>query len=95
MRTIKTDFKRSGKYFVVSMEHLFEAVLMSAIYGLAYLYHGMNGRFGKHKLNKPYVYVWRFLTWGTFVWVVFTYMFVPFFNWWDRVVSFLNYVIWG
>lgn len=95
MRTIKTDFKRSGKYFVVSMEYLFGAVFMSAIYGLAYLYHGMNGHFGKHKFNKPYVYVWRFLTWGTLVWVVFTYVFVPFFNWWDRVVSFLNYVIWG
>ena len=47
MRTVKTNFKRSGKYFVVSMAHLSEAILVSAVYGLAYLYHGMNGRFGK------------------------------------------------
>lgn len=64
MRTVKTNFKRSGKYFVVSMTHLFEALLISAAYGVAYLYHGMNGRFGKRRLKKPYVYVWRFLTWG-------------------------------
>lgn len=95
MRTIKTNFKRSGKYFVVSIRHLSEAILVSAIYGLAHLYHGMNGRFGKRKLKKPYLYVWRFLTWGTLVWVAFTYVFVPFFNWWDKVVASLNYLIWG
>ena len=95
MRTIKTNFKRSGKYFLVSVAHLFEAFAMCAFLGVLHLYRGMNGRFGKHKLKKPYMYVWRFLTWGTFVWVAFTYVFAPFFNWWDKVVSFLNYVIWG
>lgn len=95
MRTIKTNFKRSGKYFAVSMAHLFEALLISVAYGVAYLYHGMNGRFGKRRLKKPYVYVWCFLTRGTLVWVVFIYVFVPFFAWWGKVVAFLNYVIWG
>lgn len=95
MRTIKTNFKRSGKYFAVAMVHLFEALLISVAYGVAYLYHGMNGRFGKRRLKKPYVYVWCFLTRGTLVWGVFTYVFVPFFAWWDKVVAFLNYVIWG
>lgn len=95
MRTIKMNFKRSGKYFVVSIRHLSEAILVLAIYGLAHLYYGMNGRFGKRRLKKPYVYVWRFLTWGTLVWAVFTYVLAPFFAWWDGVVSFLNHVIWG
>lgn len=73
----------------------FEAFLISAVYGAAYLYNVMNGHFGKRRLKKPYVYVWRFLTWGTFVWVLFTWVLTPFFAWWDRVIDFLNYVIWG
>ena len=95
MRTVKTNFKRAGEYFTVSMAHFSEALFASFIFGVVHLYRIMNGRFGKRRLKKPYVYVWRFLTWGTLVWVVFTYVFVPFFAWWDRVVAFLNYVIWG
>lgn len=93
MRT--KNFKGSGKYFMVYVALLFEALLILAAYGALYLYHGMNGRFGKCRLNKPYVYVWRFLTWGTFVWVLFTWVLAPFFAWWDRVIDFMNYVIWG
>lgn len=95
MRTVKENFKRSGKYFVLSMAYLLRAIIISVAYGVAYLYHGMNGRFGKRTLKKPYGRVWRFLTWGTFVWAVFIYVFVPFFTLWDRAVAFLNYVIWG
>ena len=54
------------------------------------VYFGMNGYFGKYKLNKPYIYVWRVITW-----TVFTVLVFAFFSWWDRVVAFLNYVIWG
>lgn len=93
MRT--KNFKGLGKCFKVYVALLFEALLILAAYGVAYLYHVMNGRFGKRRLKKPYMYVWRFLTWGTFVWVGFAYVIVPFFNWWGRVVAFLNYVIWG
>lgn len=95
MRTIKTNFKRSGKYFVVSIVYLLETLFVCVVYGADYLYRGMNGRFGKYVLRKPFIYVWRLLTWGTLVWVVFTYVFVPFFAWWDGVIAFLNYVIWG
>lgn len=93
MRTVKTNFKRPGKHFVAFMDHLSEAILVLAIRGLACMYNGMNGRFGKCRIRNPYA--WRFLTWGTLVWAAFTYVFVPFFNWWDRVMTFLNYVIWG
>ena len=93
MRT--KNFKESVKYFMVYVAHLFEALLILTIYGVASLYNVMNGRFGKRRLKKPYAYVWCFLTWGILVWVVFTYVFVPFFAWWDKVASFLNYVIWG
>lgn len=95
MRTIGMSFKRSGKYFVVSMAYLLGALFVCAVYGADYLYRGMNGYFGKYMLRKPFIYVWRSLTWGTLVWAVFTYVFMPFLNWWDGVVAFLNYVIWG
>lgn len=95
MRTIKTNFKRSGRYFILSMAHLFEALIGSVILVASVVYNGMNGRFSRVRLKKPYVYVWRAITWSVFIWVTFTYVFVPFFSWWERIVAFLNYVIWG
>ena len=95
MRTVGENFKKSGKYFKVAMSHLLEAFIMSATCVLACVYNRMNGRFGRRRLKKPYAYAWRVLTWGTLVWVTLVYVAVPFFNWWDRVVYQLNYIIWG
>lgn len=52
------------------------------------------GRFGRKKLVKKYR-VW----WQRFWITVFVFLFLwgmkIFFEWWDGVVQFLNYVIWG
>lgn len=52
------------------------------------------GCFGRKKLVKKYR-VW----WQRFWIAVFVFMFLwgmkIFFEWWDGVVRFLNYVIWG
>lgn len=52
------------------------------------------GRFGRKKLAKKYR-VW----WQRFWIAVFVFLFLwgmkIFFEWWDGVVQFLNYVIWG
>ena len=52
------------------------------------------GRFGRKKLVKKYR-VW----WQRFWIVVFVFLFLwgmkIFLEWWDGVVQFLNYVIWG
>ena len=52
------------------------------------------GRFGRKKLVKKYR-VW----WQPFWIAVFVFLFLwgmkIFFEWWDGVVRFLNYVIWG
>lgn len=52
------------------------------------------GRFGRKKLVKKYR-VW----WQRFWIVVFVFLFLwgmkIFLEWWDGVVRFLNYVIWG
>lgn len=55
----------------------------------------LNGRFGKRKLVKPLIYLWRVFWWGLFIWAVFEFVAVPFFAWWDRVVAGLNYLVWG
>lgn len=55
----------------------------------------MNGRFGRRVLKQPYRNIWRVI-WGLlFVYVAFTYVAVPFFNWWSEVINSINYVIWG
>lgn len=95
MRTIKTNFEKAGRYFMLSMQYLYEALGMSLIRLVVVVYFGMNGKFGKYRMREPYVYVWKVIAWGLFVWAVFTWIFVPFFNWWSKVVDFLNYIIWG
>lgn len=95
MRTIKTNFKRSGKYFVVAMLHLFEALAMIIVATVVLAYYAMNGQFVYRRLRKPYVYVWRAITWGALVWATFTYVLVPFFAWWDKAMEFIGNVIFG
>lgn len=55
----------------------------------------LNGKFGRYRLNQPYRKIWKVITWTTvsvFAWV---YVICPFFSWWQGIVDFLNYVIWG
>ena len=57
--------------------------------------YAIDGRFGRRVLKEQYRGYWRIFTYGTLFILFFRFVMVPFFNWWDGVVSFLNYVIWG
>ena len=59
------------------------------------IYRGMNGHFPKRRLKKPYIYVWRLITWGALAVIINSYVLRPFFTWWDSVIGMLNYLIWG
>ena len=55
----------------------------------------IDGRFGRKVLKQPYRNYWRVITYGTLFILFNMFVMVPFFKWWDKVVDFLNYVIWG
>ena len=52
------------------------------------------GRFGRKKLVKKYRVWWKRFWIAVFVFLILWGM-VLFLEWWDGVVRFLNYVIWG
>ena len=55
----------------------------------------LNGKFGSYRLNQPYRRVWRVITWTTVVVLAWIYVICPFFDWWQVIVNYMNYVIWG
>ena len=55
----------------------------------------VDGRFGKRVLNPQYRRWCRVMTYGALALLFFRFILCPFFAWWDKVVAFLNYVIWG
>lgn len=55
----------------------------------------LNGRFGRYRLNQPYRKIWKIITWTTVSVLAWVYVICPFFSWWQSVVNFMNYVIWG
>jgi hypothetical protein len=55
----------------------------------------LNGKFGRYRLNQPYRRVWRVITWTTVVVLAWIYVICPFFDWWQGIVNYMNYVIWG
>ena len=56
---------------------------------------GIDGRFGNRVLKPQYRRWWRLMTYGTLFILFVRFVMFPFFEWWDGVVDFLNYVIWG
>ena len=55
----------------------------------------INGRLGHWVLKQPYRNIWRATCWAFIIYGFFMLVMVPFFNWWEKVVASLNYVIWG
>lgn len=55
----------------------------------------LNGKFGRYRLNQPYRKVWRVITWTTVVVLAWIYIICPFFDWWQGIVNYMNYVVWG
>jgi hypothetical protein len=67
-------------------------IVMKTIMKVLY---AIDGRFGKKVLKPKYRKIWQCITYGTLSWLFIRYVMFPFFDWWDGVVDFLNYVIWG
>lgn len=55
----------------------------------------LNGKFGKRVLRQPYRNYYRVVAGFILVSLVWNYVAVPFFGWWDGVIRMFNYVIWG
>lgn len=77
----------------------FIIVILVALFG-SYLYiklilGAIDGRFGKKVLKDQYRNWWRLFTYGTIIMLFIRFVMFPFFEWWQGVVDFLNYVIWG
>lgn len=61
---------------------------------MIFLY-AINGRFGNLILKPKYRFWWRILTYSTITFLLFKFVACPFFDWWDKVVAWMNYIIWG
>ena len=55
----------------------------------------LNGKFGRYRLNQPYRKIWKIITWTTVSVLAWVYVICPLFSWWQGIVDFMNYVIWG
>lgn len=55
----------------------------------------LNGKFGRYRLNQPYRTIWMIITWTTVSILAWVYIICPFFDCWERIVDFMNHVIWG
>lgn len=55
----------------------------------------LDGKFGRRVLKPKYRRIWRCITWGSLAVLFFIYILIPFFEFWDRVVSAINYIRWG
>lgn len=55
----------------------------------------LDGKFGGRVLKPKYRRIWRCITWGSLAVLFFIYILIPFFEFWDRVVSAINYIRWG
>lgn len=70
-------------------------IVNNSISGLITALEFVDGRFGRKVLKRPYRSVWRVLTYGSLFLLLWNFIIVSLFRWWDGVVRFLNYVIWG
>lgn len=92
---IRENFRKSGKYFALSVDYFFSAVFAMIVSAATFTLHALNGRFGKFMLKKPYLYVWRFAAYAVIFFLVVCFIVCPLLDLWSRFVSFLNAVIWG
>lgn len=74
---------------------ILDVVVENVLAALYHLYRFLNGRFGKRVLRQPYRRVWQIVMWSLFIYLFTIKIMFPIMEWWDGVVRFLNYVIWG
>lgn len=64
------------------------------INALVAILYAIDGRFGNWVLKPEYRTWWRVATYGTLIVLFFIYIFIPFMDWWQGVVDYINYVRW-
>ena len=74
---------------------ILDVVVENVLAALYHLYRFLNGRFSKRVLRQPYRRVWQVVMWSLFIYLFTTKIMFPIIEWWNGVVRFLNYVIWG
>lgn len=70
------------------MKHLsvkFMVAIVNALYG----------KFGSRVLKQPYRDYYRVVVWTTLAVLIWRYLLVPFFGWWDKAIYVMNHIIWG
>lgn len=55
----------------------------------------IDGRFGRYVLKPQYRRYWRAVTYSAIIILLFIYVIVPAMNFWQGIVSYLNYLRWG
>lgn len=55
----------------------------------------LDGKFGNRVLRQPYRDYYRAVVWATLTFLIWRYLLVPFFGWWDKVIYVMNHIIWG
>ena len=55
----------------------------------------LDGKFGNRVLKQPYRAYYRVVVWTTLTVLIWRYLLVPFFGWWDKVIYAMNRIIWG
>lgn len=72
-------------------EDTFKGKVFNVIVAILY---AIDGRFGNRVLKPEFRVWWRLFTYGTIIVLFFIYIFIPFMNWWQGVVDYINYVRW-
>lgn len=70
-------------------------VIENVLAALYHLYRFLNGRFGKRVLRQPYKKIWQVVMWTLFIYLFSTKVVFPILEWWQGVVNYMNYVVWG
>lgn len=55
----------------------------------------LDGKFGNRVLKQPYRAYYRVVVWTTLAVIIWRYLLVPFFGWWDKAIYVMNNIIWG
>lgn len=57
--------------------------------------HAIDGRFGRKVLKPKYRLIWRIIVYGTIIVLFVKYVLFPAFEFWDMVVRYLDFLVWG
>ena len=57
--------------------------------------YALDGRFGNKVLKEQYRGYWRLMNYGTLAILFIRFVMFPILEWWQGVVDFINYIIWG